>query len=61
MLGGVLGCYIQGGITFKGALLFSIYGISVGCSLRVLVDGTPDVMSILVFKILRLRGTGLVL
>ena len=27
MLGGVLGCHIQGGITFKGALLFSVYGI----------------------------------
>ena len=26
MLGGVLGRYIQGGVTFKGALLFSVYG-----------------------------------
>ena len=27
MLGGVLGRYIQGGVTFKGALLFSVYGV----------------------------------
>ena len=27
MLGGVLCRYIQGGVTFKGALLFSVYGI----------------------------------
>ena len=28
MLGGVLGRYIQGSVTFKGALLFSVYSIS---------------------------------
>ena len=27
-VGGVLGRYIQGGVTFKEALLFSVYGIS---------------------------------
>ena len=27
MLGGVLGRYIQGDVTLKGALLFSVYGI----------------------------------
>ena len=27
MLGGVLGHYIQGAVTFKGALLFSVCGI----------------------------------
>ena len=26
MLGGVLGRYVQGGVTFKGTLLFSVYG-----------------------------------
>ena len=30
MLGGVLGCYVQGGVTFKGGLLFSVYGMCVG-------------------------------
>ena len=29
VLGGVLGCYIQGGVTFKGDLLFSIYGMCI--------------------------------
>ena len=29
VLGGVLGCYIQGGVTFKGALLFSVYGMCI--------------------------------
>ena len=28
VLGGVLGRYIQGSVTFKGALLFSVYSIS---------------------------------
>ena len=32
MLGGVLGRYIQWGVTFKGALLFSVYGIALNCT-----------------------------
>ena len=28
-IGEVLGRYIQGGVTFKGALLFSVYGIAI--------------------------------
>ena len=29
MLGGVLGCYIQGGVTVIGVLLFSVYGMCI--------------------------------
>ena len=46
MLSGVLGRYIQGGDNFKGALLFSVYGILntflVLLCLHVYMSGSPD-------------------
>ena len=38
--GGALGYYIQGGVTFRGVLLFSIYGIPV---VFLLLGYFPDV------------------
>ena len=37
MLGGVLGSYIQGGVTFKGGLLFSVYGMPIYIHKRILI------------------------
>ena len=47
MLGRVLGRYIKGGVTFKGALLFSIYGIINVCRLQ--APGSPQ-LSVLSFQ-----------